>query len=196
MIYLVRFKTGRNGNIFTEIGEWICFPNSEGPQPKPGETWLVEIIKPAAQSNQNNIRHLRLVQQLNGILTDKKGETGKIIGKKMVGRIDLKSGVLCFSGNNGYQTTLPLENTKYSSIWNDYKFLLDNPNAVIIRDGKAILWRKKGKFPKIMPLARFATKYKRQTLVGDQEQVDYFLKSLKELRDQVILKKFKSIVSS
>jgi hypothetical protein len=75
--------------------------------------------------------------------------------------------------------------------------LLYNNNAVIIYPGIAVRWRKKGKPPEELPLYRFATKYKQQPLLGAQEDIDCFLKSLNRLIAQAVKEaQLKKVVAS
>ena len=68
--------------------------------------------------------------------------------------------------------------TPYTGAWEDYRVLSQNTNAVIIRKGYAIRWKKKGKLPEKLPLHRFATKYKRQPLLGDPDEINAFLSNI------------------
>lgn len=90
------------------------------------------------------------------------------------GQPDFRNGVLFFHGG----VSFPLDRTIYARAWEDYQILAANTNAVIIREGMAIRWRKKGKPPEELPLVRFATKYKRQPLLGAPEEVEDFVNSL------------------
>lgn len=90
------------------------------------------------------------------------------------GQPDFAKGVLSLRGGVSY----PLNMTNYARAWEDYQVLSNNTNAVIIRKGYAVRWRKKGKPPQELPLHRFATKYKRQTLLGSAEDIENFLNNL------------------
>lgn len=143
----------------------LCIPLPGGRIPRMGETWLVDMIQRISARS----LYVRLVRRWRGLLSDYEA-TQK-------GQPDFRKGVLVFRGGISF----PLSETAYAGVWGDYQVLSENNNAVIIRGGKAIRWRKKGKPPEEMPLYRFSTKYKRQTLLGTREEVDDFLNSLESL---------------
>jgi hypothetical protein len=143
----------------------LCIPVPGGRIPKMGEIWLVDIARRISARSV----YVRLVRRWQGLLADYEA-TQK-------GQPDFRKGVLVFRGG----VSFPLSETAYAGVWGDYQVLSENNNAVIIRGGKAIRWRKKGKPPEEMPLYRFSTKYKRQTLIGDREEIEEFLDSLEAL---------------
>lgn len=148
----------------------ICIPLPHGIRPGMGETWLVDVVQVISR----RCLCVRLVRRWRGTLADYESV--------QKGYPDFRKGVLSFHGG----VSFPLKETRYARLWEDYQVLAANPNAVIIRDGKAIRWRKKGRPPEEMPLHRFATKYKRQPLLGAKEEIDCFLHALETLVAQAV----------
>ncbi len=148
----------------------LCLPLPGGGRPRLGETWIVDI----ANRISTRSLYVKLVRRWKGLLTDYES-----IQK---GQPDFRKGLLVFRDG----VSFPLSNTSYARLWEDYLVLFANINAVIIRQGTAVRWRKKGKPPEELPLYRFATKYKHQPLLGDREDVDYFLSSIGRLTAQAI----------
>ncbi|BAF60229.1 MAG: hypothetical protein HPY89_01650 [Pelotomaculum sp.] len=164
-MFKVTFDIPYRETVAGNTSDGLCIPLPEGIMPKPGETWIVEAVRRISARTY----YVRLIRPWRGLLADY-----ECIQK---GNPDFNKGVLCF--NDG--TSFPLSRTAYARAWEDYQILSSNTNAVIIRDGMAVRWRKKGKPPEEMPLHRFATKYKRQQLLGKQEDIENFLNSLELL---------------
>ena len=140
----------------------LCIPVPGGNMPKLGETWVVDVVNKVSRRS----FHVKLVRKLKSFPSDY-----KYLQK---GQPDFEKGVLSFKKGISY----PLSMTAYARAWEDYQILSNNTNAVIIREGCAIRWRKKGKPPEELPLHRFATKYKRQPLLGEPEDIENFLNNL------------------
>lgn len=169
-MFKVTFNVPHGAVIAGNTPQGLCIPRPGGILPKMGETWIVDT----AQRISAYSLYVRLIRQWRGLLSDY-----ECIQK---GQPDFRRGVLSFRGG----VSFPLRETVYAGAWEDYQVLSANLNAVIIRGGMAIRWRKKGKPPEELPLYRFATKYKRQPLLGAPEEVEGFLNSLELLVKQAI----------
>lgn len=170
-MHKVTFVAGRLGNVIGYISNVICLPEKNGPRPEAGEAWLVEITGKKPGSNVMFVRPVRLWR---GSLKDYEAVSR--------GEPDFKRGVVRYFGN----ACFPVEKTRYAGLWRDYLLLSENMHGVIIRKNTAVRWNKKGKPPEVMPLHRFATKYKRQPLLGKPEDIQIFLKSLEDLRKRAV----------
>lgn len=166
----VTFNIPYGTSVAGKSSQGLCIPLPGGESPKMGETWIVDIAKRISARS----LYVKLIRRWKGLLTDYES-----IQK---GQPDFRKGLLVFRDGISF----PLSETTYARLWEDYKVLLSNTNAVIIRGGTAVRWRKKGKPPEELPLYRFATKYKQQPLLGTKEDVDYFLSSLGCLIAQAI----------
>lgn len=179
-MFKVTFNVPHGSEIAGNCPQGFCIPVPGGNLPKMGETWIVDT----AQRISAYSLYVRLIRRWRGLLMDYE-DTQK-------GQPDFRKGVLLFNG----KVSFPLCETIYATAWDDYQVLSANPNAVIIREGLAIRWRKKGKPPEELPLYRFATKFKRQPLLGAPEEVEDFLNSLEMLVGQVIDESRKKRTSS
>jgi len=166
----VTFNIPYGVSIAGNSPQGLCLPLPGGGKPKLGETWIVDI----ADRISTRSLYVKLVRRWKGLLPDYEA-----IQK---GQPDFRRGLLVFRDG----VSFPLSETSYARLWEDYLVLLANTNAVIIYQGTAVRWRKKGKPPEELPLHRFATKYKHQPLLGAKEDVDYFLDSLGCLIAQAI----------
>lgn len=164
------FNRRYSDTVAAKTAQGLCIPMPGGIQPKLGETWIVDKM----QRISARLLYVRLVRPWRGLIADYES-----IQK---GQPDFRRGLLVFK--DGY--SFPLEKTAYARLWEDYQMLLVNNNAVIIRPGIAVRWRKKGKPPEEMPLYRFATKYKQQPLLGAEEDIESFLESLYRLIAQAV----------
>lgn len=170
-MHKVTFVSGRLGNVIGHISNVICLPEKNGPRPEAGETWLVEITGKKPGSNVMFVRQIRLWK---GSLRDYEAVSR--------GEPDFHRGVVRYFGN----ACFPVEKTRYAGLWCDYQLLSVNMHGVIIRRDTAVRWNKKGKPPEVLPLHRFATKYKRQPLLGDPEDIEMFLNSLGDLKKRAV----------
>jgi hypothetical protein len=166
----VTFNIPYGVSIAGNSPQGLCLPLPGGGRPRLGETWIVDI----ANRISTRSLYVKLVRRWKGLLTDYES-----IQK---GQPDFRKGLLVFRDG----VSFPLSDTSYARLWEDYLVLFANTNAVIIRQGTAVRWRKKGKPPEELPLYRFATKYKHQPLLGDREDVDCFLSSIERLIAQAI----------
>lgn len=164
-MFKVTFNIPYGAIIAGNTPQGLCIPLPGGGVPEMGETWLVDIVQ---RISARSLR-VKLIRRWRGLLSDYES-----IQK---GQPDFRKGVLSFHGG----VSFPLKNTIYARAWEDYQVLAADTNAVIIREGMAIRWRKKGKPPEELPLVRFATKYKRQPLLGASEEVEDFVNSLELL---------------
>lgn len=164
------FNVPYTETIAANSPQGLCIPEPGGIQPKLGEAWIVDKTRRISTRS----FYVKLIRKWRGLISDYES-----IQK---GQPDFRRGLLVFRDG----TSFPLSETAYARLWEDYKALLDNNNAVIIHSGIAVRWRKKGKPPEEMPLYRFATKYKQQPLLGAKEDIDYFLKSLHRLIAQAV----------
>ncbi|MFX4261921.1 hypothetical protein ACOBQJ_06940 [Pelotomaculum propionicicum] len=164
------FNVPYSDTVAANSPQGLCIPEPSGIQPKLGETWIVDKTRRISTRS----FYIRLVRQWRGLISDYES-----IQK---GQPDFRRGMLVFRDGISF----PLAETAYARLWEDYKALLSNNNAVIIHPGIAVRWRKKGKPPEELPLYRFATKYKQQPLLGAKGDIDYFLKSLNRLIAQAV----------
>ncbi|MCL6634416.1 MAG: hypothetical protein K6T29_01435 [Peptococcaceae bacterium] len=169
-MFKVIFNIPHGKSVAGNSPQGLCIPLPDGIRPGLGEAWIVET----AQVLSPRCLYVRLIRRWRGFLADYEA-----IQK---GQPDFIRGVLSFRGG----VSFPLSETRYARLWEDYQVLAANPNAVIIRDGKAVRWRKKGKPPEEMPLYRFSTKYKRQPLLGNPEEIRQFLNAREKFMAQVI----------
>lgn len=169
-MFKVVFNVPYSDTVAGNSPQGLCIPMPGRVQPKLGETWIVD----KTQRISTRSLYVRLVRQWRGLISDYES-----IQK---GQPDFRRGLLVFK--DGF--SFPLEETAYARLWNDYRVLLSNNNAVIIHPGIAVRWRKKGKPPEELPLYRFATKYKQQPLIGAKKDIDYFLNSLNHLIAQAV----------
>lgn len=169
-MFKVLFNITYSDTVAGNSPQGLCIPMPGEVQPGMGETWIVE----KRQRISTRLLYVRLIRQWRGIIADYES-----IQK---GQPDFRRGLLVFK--DGF--SFPLGETAYARLWNDYKVLLSNNNAVIIHPGIAVRWRKKGKPPEELPLHRFATKYKQQPLLGNKKDIDYFLGSLNRLIAQAV----------
>lgn len=180
-MFKVVFSIRYSDIVAANSPQGLCIPMPGGIQPELGETWIVDKTQRISTSS----LYVRLVRQWRGLISDYES-----IQK---GQPDFRRGLLVFKEGASF----PLGETAYARLWDDYQMLLSNNNAVIIHPGFAVRWRKKGKPPEELPLYRFATKYKQQPLLGDQEDIDYFLKSLNRLIAQAVEEsQLKKVVAS
>jgi len=169
-LFKVTFNIPYGTSLAGNSPHGLCVPMPGGSCPKMGETWIVEATRRTNTLSQ----HVKLIRRWRGVLSDY-----ELIQK---GQPDFRKGVLVFRDGASF----PLKETTFAKEWNDYRFLSANTNTVIIRSGKAIRWKKKGKPPEEMPLHRFATKYKNQRLSGSREEIEYFLNSHGQLVAQAV----------
>lgn len=172
MLLKVTFNIPYGAGLAASTPQGLCVPLPGDSQPKAGEEWLVDI----AHKKPGRPLCVKLVRRWRGLLADYQA-----IQK---GQPDFRNGLLHFKGR--VHAAFPLEETEYAAAWRDYQALLENTNAVIIRNGLAIRWRKKGKPPVEMTLEQFATKYKRQPLLGVRQEIEDFLNSLDLLVAQAV----------
>lgn len=170
ILFKVTFNIPHGARVAGNTPQGFCLPLPGGILPKMGETWIVDT----AQRISAYSLYVRLIRRWRGLLMDYE-DTQK-------GQPDFRKGVLLFHDG----VSFPLSETIYATAWEDYQVLSANPNAVIIREGMVIRWRKKGKPPEELPLYRFSTKYKRQPLLGAREEIEDFLNSLELLVEQVV----------
>jgi hypothetical protein len=167
----VTFVRGRLGNVIGSISSMVCLPEKSGPQPEAGETWLVEISGKKPGGNVILVRPIRLWK---GSIRDYEAVSR--------GEPDFKQGLVRYFGN----VCFPVEKTRYAGLWRDYLLLSENMHGVIIHNDTAVRWNKKGKPPQVMLLHQFATKYKRQPLLGEPRDIEMFLNSLEELKRRAV----------
>lgn len=169
-MFKVAFNIQYSDTVAGDSSQGLCIPIPGGPQPKLGETWIVD----KEQMISTRPIYVKLVRLWRGLISDYES-----IQK---GHPDFRKGLLVFK--EGF--SFPLDKTAYARLWDDYQVLLSNANSVIIHRGIAVRWRKKGKPPEEMTLCHFATKYKQQPLIGVKEDVECFLSSLNHLIAQAI----------
>ncbi|HUW66407.1 MAG TPA: hypothetical protein VMW83_17250 [Spirochaetia bacterium] len=167
----VKFVVGLYGRLMGHIAGIQCLLEDCTAQPKAGETWLVKITGTNARRTMLYVRAVHPWQ-------DRPEDRRAIVQV----RVDFRDGMIKFP----HRFAFPAEHTLYAQLWEDYKLLTDNMNAVIIRGDKAIRWNKKGKPPQVLPLHRFATKYRHQPLLGKPDDIDHFLANLDDLRNESI----------
>lgn len=167
----VKFVVGRDGRLVGSIAGIPCIVDSRISEPKAGETWLVEITR---TSSRRTLFYVRPVRQWMDTPEDRRSVVHA--------HVDYRNGTVCFHN----RFVLPIEKTTYAKLWDDYNLLVDNVTAVIIKGDTAVRWNKKGKPPQVLPLHRFATKYRRQPLLGEPKDIHRFLANLEELRSQTI----------
>lgn len=167
----VKFVAGRYEQLVGYIAGIPCVPNGGESQPMAGETWLVEIMGTNAR---RTMAYVRAVRPWQGTAEDRRAVVHA--------HVDFRDGTLKFLS----RFTFPIEHTLYAQLWEDYKLLTANMNAVIIRGDQAIRWSRKGKPPEVLPLQRFATKYRRQPLLGEPNDIHHFLANLEDLRSKTI----------
>ncbi|MDA8334546.1 MAG: hypothetical protein M0Z41_06060 [Peptococcaceae bacterium] len=167
----VKFATGRYEQLVGYIAGIPCVPGRSASLPRAGETWLVEITGSNAAKT---VAYVRAVRPWQGTPEDHRAVVHA--------HADFRDGTLKFRGRFAF----PLKHTVYAQLWEDYRLLAENIHAVIIRGDKAIRWNRQGGPPQVLPLQRFATKYKRQRLLGEPDDVDYFLTNLEALRAKTI----------
>lgn len=170
-MHKVTFTNNSHGRLTGYIVGIPCVPEGGGTKPQADETWLVEITKVNAR---RTLVFVRAVRPWRDTSEDRQAIVHA--------NVDFHNGVVKFLD----RWSFPIKHTLHARLWEDYKLLSDNMNAVIIRDGKAILWNRKGKRPYILPLPRFATKYKNQLLLGKSEDIGHFLANLETFRSSAI----------
>jgi hypothetical protein len=63
----VKFASARDGGVMAKIDGKVSFPERRGPQPKPGEEWLVEIT---GQNPKGTVNFLKCVRPWRGTIQD------------------------------------------------------------------------------------------------------------------------------
>lgn len=167
----IKFTAGRSGQLTGHIAGIPCVLEPGPANPAAGETWLIEITKVNVAKT---FAHVRAIRRWKGTPEDRRAIAHA--------HVDFREGTLKLSS----RFTFPMQQTFYAQTWNDYRTLADNMNAVIIRGDKAIRWSRKGRPPQVMPLRRFATKYKNQPLIGEPADIDSFLTNLDTLRIKTV----------
>lgn len=170
-MYKIKFIVGQSKRLTGSIAGIPCILDDSTSKPKAGETWLVEITK---TNISRTVLYVRPVRPWKGTPEDRQAVVHV--------HVDFHTGTVKL--HNGFMFRIEL--TQFVNPWGDYKVLSDNMNAVIIKDDKAIRWNKRGKPPQVLTLDRFATKYKRQPLLGDPDAVHRFLANLEDLRSCAI----------
>ncbi|HUW65295.1 MAG TPA: hypothetical protein VMW83_11515 [Spirochaetia bacterium] len=170
-MYKIKFLVGRCEGLAGSIAGIPCILDECTPEPKAGETWLVEITRTNAR---RTVLYVRPVRPWNDTQEDRRAVVHA--------QVDFHNGTVKFLN----RVTFPVEITRYAQLWEDYRMLSDSTNAVIIKGDKAVRWNKKGKPPQVLPLHRFATKYKRQPLLGESKDIRRFLTNLEDLRGYTI----------
>jgi len=170
-MHKVKFVAGRYEQLVGYIAGIPCVL-AQGPrEAAPGETWLVELTGTNAR---RTVAYVRAVRPFRDTAEDRRAV--------VYPRVDFRTGTVRLGG----RFVFPVEHTLYAQVWEDYKLLAENVHAVIIRGDRAVRWHKKGKPPEVLPLARFATKYRRQPLLGEPADIERFLANLEELRNEAI----------
>lgn len=167
----VTFVTSYQGRLTGYIAGVPYFLVDKGSDAKVGETWLIEITK--INANRTAV-YIRAIRPWRGTPEDCRSIFHP--------HVDFRSGVVKLLNHYNF----PIEHTLYAQLWGDYKLLSKNTNSVIIRGDKAIRWNSKGKPPHVVPLNRFATKYKNQPLLGTSKDIHYFSTNLEEFRNMAI----------
>lgn len=161
----------RYGQLAGHIAGIPCILEDYSGQPHIGETWLVKITRTNAYRTMLYVEAIRPWQ-------DTPDDNHAVTHV----HLDFHDGTVKFLS----RFVFPMEHSIYAQLWESYKLLADNMNAVIIKgNNKAIRWNKKGAPPQV-PLHRFATKYKNQPLLGDHNDINYFLANLDKLRQKTI----------
>jgi len=167
----MRFVTSRHGQLVGYIAGIPCILDEDSPRPGSGETWLVELTGTNAARTH---AYVRAVRPWRGTPEDRRAV--------LHAHVDFRNGIVRFRSH----FVFPMSHTSYAQTWKDYQLLAENIHAVIIRGDKAIRWNRRGKPPQVLPLSRFATKYKRQPLLGDPADIAYFQANLEVLRAKAI----------
>jgi len=170
-MHKVKFATGRHGQLLGYIAGIPCVLARADSQAAAGETWLVEVT---GTNPRRTLAYVRAVRPFRNTPEDRR--------TVMHPHVDFRTGTVRL----GHRFVFPVEHTIYAQMWDDYRTLTENMHAVIIRGDRAIRWHKKGKPPEVLPLARFATKYRRQPLLGDSADIERFLANLEDLRREAI----------
>lgn len=170
-MYKIKFLVGRCEGLAGSIAGIPCILDECTPEPKAGETWLVEITRTNAR---RTVLYVRPVRPWNDTQEDHRAVVHA--------HVDFHNGTVRFLN----RFTFPVELTRYAQLWEDYNQLASNMNVVIIKGDKAVRWNKKGKPPQVLPLSSFATKYRRQPLLGEPKDVSRFLANLEDLRSYTI----------